>query len=318
MSTATSRAQPAVAVDTDADSAPQVTRWERLSFSIMRSALSVQVAVFGLPGLYRACKFFGLMEYLVNFKRRRRVRGMMRKVYGKDIDRKERRRMMRRLFMRQRCDKAFYLIFDTLPLDVVRSRFSIVNQHLLDEGLARGNGVYSLLCHHGAHHVSGMIMSVLGYRVGAVRDPKEGAMRRYIQSLWENKHPELPRAKMLYAGDFARTIYRALKENYAIGSALDVSRVRETRLKTVPVNIYGETREFLTGTLQIALRCKSTVIQSFIISEDNFHYRLELMGPMTDPETDHDTPELRQRLMQAYADNIADYVRRYPDHITRV
>lgn len=292
--------------------------WPRLSFSCVRAVLRVLLAVLGLRGLYRFCCLFGTVEYLINYKRRSRVRRMLRKVFGREITRAERRRMIRGHFMRQRCDKAFYLICDMLSSEQVARCFRIVNGALLEAGLARGRGVYVMLCHHGAHHVTGLTMSATGFRVGGVRDPHEGPLRTYMQSMWAKKHPELTPPRIIYSGDFAREIYRLFRDNFVLGSALDVTRVRDARLRTVPVQIFGETRHFLTGTLQIALRCKATVMQGFIVSRDDFEYTLELHGPMVDPATATETPELLADVMQRYADNIAEYARAYPDHITRV
>ncbi len=298
--------------------AADLSFWDRISFSSVRVMLRALVAVAGIHGLYRTCQAFGTLEYLINYKRRRRVKRLLKTVYGRELGGKDRRRAVRAHFMRQRCDKAFYLVCDLLPPEAVRQRFSIVNRRLMDEGLARGKGVYVMLCHHGAHHVTGLTMALMGYRVGGIRDPHEGPLRKYIHALWAEKHPELYKTRILYSGDFTRQIYRLFKDNYALGSALDVTRVRDDRLRTVPVRIFGGERPFLTGTLQIALRCGAVVLQGFIVSDDDFHYRLELHGPMADPETSSETPELLAEVMQKYADNIAEYARQYPDHITRV
>lgn len=295
----------------------EVGWWERFSFNCMRRLLKAHARAWGINGLYKSCAAFATLEYWINYKRRRRVGRMLDVVMGGELQPADRRRHIRRHFIRQRCDKVFYLIFDMLSREEVESRFSIVNRHLLDDGLKRGKGVYVLLCHHGPHHVTGMIMSLLGYRVGGIRDPNEGAVRRYVKTLWEEKHPDLPRARVLYSGDFVRQVYRLFKDNYALGSALDVTRRREAWQKTCPVRIFGETREFLTGTLRIALRCNAAVLQGFIVAEENFHYRLEFTGPMIDPETKSVTPEQIQQVMQQYADNIAEYARRYPDHVSR-
>ena len=291
--------------------------WEKLSFSSMRQLLRWHTQAWGVSGLYTSCRAFAAIEYAINYKRRRRVSRMLDVVLDQRPTGAERRRLIREHFMRQRCDKTFYLIFDMLSRQQVESRFSIVNRHLLDDGLAHGKGVYVLLSHHGAHHVTGMIMSLLGYRVGGIRDPNEGAMRRYVQTLWEKKHPDLPRARILYAGNFVRQVYRLFQDNYALGSALDITRRRAPWQKTCPVRIFGETRAFLTGTLRIALRCGAVVLQGFVVGDDDFNYRLELTGPMIDPDSDVQSSERIAEVMQQYADNITAYARRYPEQVSR-
>lgn len=291
--------------------------WERTSFACMRGLLRAHTAVWGWRNLYRSARFFATLEYLTNYKRRRRVGQMIDVVFGGTLSREDRNHWIREHFRRQRCDKVFYLVFDYLPTERVRECYSIVNRELIDSAIARGRGVYVMLSHFGPQHVAGMTMSALGYRVGGVRDPNEGAMRRYIQRLWDEKHPDLPRAKVLYSGNFARDIYRLFKENYALGSSLDVTRQRDATSRTVAVQVYGETRDFLTGTLQIALRCGAAVLQGFIVGEEDFRYRLELMGPMCDPDNAKESPELIAEVMQKYAENLEMYARRHPDHVMR-
>jgi lauroyl/myristoyl acyltransferase len=318
-SASTSDVQPTAtpAADSDARRAGKkgATAWERFSFSCVRAFLRALLTLTGLRGLYWTCRLFGTAEYLVDYHRRRRVKRFLAVVYGKEFGGAARRRMVREHFMRQRCDKTFYLIFDMLSLEQVQARFRIGNRELLEAGLARGRGVYVMMCHHGAFHIAGMALSALGYRVGGVRDPKEGAVRRFAHELWDKKHPTLPRIRMIFSGDYVRPIYRMFQDNLILGSSLDVARVRDPRLSSVKVNFFGQQRPFLTGTLQIALRCKATVVQGLMTSGDDFCYRLDLVGPMSDPEQASETPELLASVMQRYADNITDFVRKHPDHI---
>jgi len=84
--------------------------------------------------------------------------------------------------------------------------------------------------------------------------------------------------------------------------------------------MFGETREFLTGTLQIALRCGSSICQAFVVSRPNFYYRLIVHPPVYVPDDNHigDDPALVERIMQQYADGIAAHIREHPDHLSRI
>jgi len=314
----TQRAQADAAAQAErAEREASISAWDWFSLTCVRQFLRVGLALFGLRGLYKFCRGFGTLEYWINHKRRRRIRRMLTTVYCGQISRADMRRHIRAHVMRQRCDKAFYFLGDLLTTDQMRARFTISNRELLDAGLARGKGVYAMTSHHGAYHITGLTMTALGYRVAGIRDPNESPLRRYIQAQWSDRHSELPRPQVLYSGDFARQIYRLLRDNYALGSSLDVNRLRDTRLATVPVNIYGETRQFLTGTLQIALRCGATVIQAFMVAHDDFMYELRLLGPFTDPDTDRESPELLASVLQRYADNIEKHAREFPDQVMR-
>jgi len=292
--------------------------WKQCAFQSVRVALWLLTKVLTLNGLYRFAAFFGTLEWCINYKRRRVFAQRLERVFGNVLSRSRRRRETLGHFRISRCDKVLYLIMDLLPRASVLGRFHIGNRELLDQGLAGGNGVYVALSHHGAHHVAGLCLALLGYRVAGVRDRKEGAMRRFIQQRYERKYPEFRKIRMIFSDAYPRDIYRCLKDNYTLGSALDVHRPRGRHQKTVPVTIFKEQRNFLTGTLQVALRSGSAVLQGFIVSEPGFHYRLELLGPLVASGDRGETPELLADVMQAYAENIESYARRHPTHLTRM
>ena len=271
-----------------------------------------------LDGLYRFGRFFGTLEWCVKYKRRRVFARCLGHIFGAELTPAFRRRQTLAHFRLSRCDKIFYLIMDLLPRDAVLARFHIDNRELLEQGVARGKGVYVTLSHHGAHHVTGLCLALLGYRVAGVRDRKEGSIRRFIQEKYDQKYPEFRKIRFIFSDAYPRDIYRCLNENYTLGSALDVHRPREAHQKTATVTVFGEERKFLTGTVQIALRCGATILQGFVISEPGFHYRFQLLGPLVEPGRSDETPQLLADVMQAYAENVEAYARRHATHITRM
>jgi KDO2-lipid IV(A) lauroyltransferase len=295
-------------------------RWyDRLKFGLVRWVLAGWATVFSLKGLYLFGVWFGTIEYLINFKRRARYRRELADVFPEGLTRTRRRKIIRGYFCRTRCDKLFYLIFDRLPREKIMRRIRFHGRQYLDEGLRRGHGVYTMLSHHGSHHVAGLLTALLGYKCAGVRDRNEGALRIYVQDKYAKTFPEYAAIRVLYADSFPRDIYRCFQENRVVGTALDVGRVRGETLKTCPVRIFGQTREFLTGTLQVALRCQATICQAFVVSRPNFYFRLIVKPPLHEPVEGNggETPERIQEIMQRYADGIEAHVREHPDHISR-
>ena len=181
------------------------------------------------------------------------------------------------------------------------------------------------------------MLSLLGYRLTGIRDRNEGVLRTYMQQLAATKMPEFKAVQMLFSDDFPREIFRCFRENRLVVSALDVNRDRGDRLKTCPVQYFRETREFLTGTMQIAMRCGATVVPTFVVSRPNYYYRIVIEPAIYVPETPGATvgappaaadtvgaaasaaagaPAL-PLVMQRYADAIAAHIRAYPDHLSR-
>jgi KDO2-lipid IV(A) lauroyltransferase len=296
-----------------------LSRFTRAKFAVVRWFLMGWVRLFSLKGLHLLGRWFGTLEFLLNFRRRERYWRELQRIFGQELERSRGRKIIWHYFRRTRCDKLFYLIFDRLPRDKIMRRIRFQGRQYLDEALTRGHGVYVMLSHNGSHHVAGLLMALLGYRCAGIRDRQEGAIRTYVQERYAETFAEYAAVRVLYADSFPRDIYRCFHENRVVGSALDVGRVRGLTLKTCPVQIFGEQREFLTGTLQIALRCRATICQAFVVSRPNFYFRLIVHPPFHVPgdESDHGQVDLVQRIMQQYADGIAAHVREHPDHLSR-
>jgi lauroyl/myristoyl acyltransferase len=292
----------------------------RAKFALVRGFLWAWARTFSLRGLYLFGRFFGTLEYLINFKRRARYRRELHRAFPEGLERKREKRIIRSYFRRTRCDKLYYLIFDRLPRRKILRRIRFPGRETLDRALERDNGVCILLSHHGSHHVAAVLMALLGYKCAGVRDRNESALRRYMQDKYAETFPEFRAIRVLYADTFPRDIFRCFQENRVVGAALDVGRQRGQTLKSCPVRIFGETREFLTGTVQIALRCNATIAQGFVVSRPNFYFRLIVNPPLHVPDENdprsHD--ELIPEIMQKYADGIEAHVREHPDHLSRV
>jgi lauroyl/myristoyl acyltransferase len=304
------------------DSAEHRLSWYvRGKFALVRFLLWGWARLFSLKGLYLLGQAFGTLEYLVNFKRRARYRRALAQVFPEGLSARRRRRITLEYFRRTRCDKLLYLVFDRLPREKILHRVRFHGREHVDDALRRGNGIYLMISHNGSHHVFGLLLCLLGYKVAGIRDRNEGAARIYVQQKLAETFPEIAQSFRVYFADsFPRTTYRCFQDNCLVGSALDVSRVRGESSRTCPVRIFGETREFLTGTLRIALRCGATIAQLFLVSRPNFYFRLIVHPPLhvPDGEENGDSAQRVAELMQRYADGIEAHVREYPDHLSRI
>jgi lauroyl/myristoyl acyltransferase len=290
----------------------------RAKYMFVRGFLFAWARCFSLTGLYLFGQFFGTCEWLLNYKRRARFRQRLEQIYRHAIHAKDKRFIRRaswRHFTRTRCDKLFYLIFDKLPKEKILKRIKFHDRQLLDDALARNKGVYVCLSHYGSHHVLVLLAALLGYKCAGVRDRNEGNLRRYVQERYEETFPEFRAMRMFFADTYPRDIYRCFQEGYIVATALDVGRDRGSHLRTATVQMFGQDREFLTGTMQIALRCGAPVIQGFVVSRKNFYFRLIPKAVLLEPAGDN--PEALHTAMQKYADNIAEHIVEYPCHIAK-
>ena len=293
--------------------------WDALALSGTHRVIGGLLWLLRLGGLYRFGRVFGAIEWCVNHRRRRRFGAALQRILGREPTTVERRKATREFFMRSRCDKLFYLAFDRIPRARALELLSIGNASLLDEAVNRGRGVYLAMSHHGALHVIALLTALRGYKTAGVRDRREGPMRQFIQQRLDRRYPEFQRMRVLFADSYPRDIYRCLRDGYLVGSAMDVTRLRHANQKTEEVILFGEKQLFLSGPLRIAFRCGAPVLQAFVIAEEAFHYRLEIVEMLIDPDrTDADESTAVRQAMQTYAANVESYLRRLPSLMTRI
>ena len=283
----------------------------------VRSFLVFWIRCFSLSGLYMLGRFFGTLEYAIDYRRRGRVHRKLRAMFKDEFNVAWRRKMTWRYFMRIRCDKMFYTIMDRIPRGKLLNRIKLKGRRHVDAALARQKGAYVALCHFGSFHVAGLLGALLGYEVIGVRDPKESHVRRYIQRKYRETFPEVARMRLFYSGQFPREIYRQFHAGGIVASLLDVDRIRGGHLKTCPVRIFGETRDFLTGPVQMAVRCGATTFQAFVVSRRNFYYQLIVTPPLHEP-TGGDDESAIPDVMQRYADGVERFAREHPDHLMNI
>ena len=295
-----------------------MSTWERISFAAAHAATSALLFCLNLPGLYRFGRLFGTLEWLVDYKRRRRFAAAMKQVLGRSPTPAQRRRATHEYFMRTRCDKLLYLVLDRIPRETARALLTIENRSVLDEALARGHGVYLAMSHHGAQHVIAMLLALSGYETVGVRDQNEGALRRYVQRRFDQRYPEFRRTRWLFVDGYPREIYRCLRQGMMLGSAMDVSQVRNPNQKTEEVTVFGEKRSFLSGPIRIAIRCRAPVLQAWTQPEPDFRYRFKIIDTLVDPEQTTDEAEAVSRAMRVYAANLEKHVRGGPSLIGRI
>ena len=294
-----------------------LSRWQRVSFLAAHTAASALLRVLGLRGLYRFGRLFGTVEWIINYKRRKRFARKLRSLSCDSASGDRKASAARAYFMRLRCDKIFFLIFDRLSREQALSLFTITNKDWLDEAVARGQGVYLALSHNGAQHVGAICMALLGYKTAGVRDRNEGALTRFVQDRFDRRYPEFRRTRILFADSYPREIYRCLQDGYVLASSMDIGRVRGNPRQIIELPMFGEKRPFLSGPLRVAMRCGATVLQAFVISEPDFHFRLELVEKLIDPETSQGQEEVILGALTAYASNIETTIRKMPELLTR-
>lgn len=296
-----------------------ISWFNRAKYAVARGLLTAVMRLTGLRGLYWLCCAFGACEWFFLIAVRSRVKARLRRMLADRLTPRQISAATFRYFTRLRCDKTIYLIFDKIPREKILQRIDFQGQHNIDEALKRGHGLYIMISHYGSNYLAGLLMALQGYQVAGVRDRKEGALRRYVRAKYAQTFPEFRKLRMYFADVYPRGLYRSLRENWVVATALDVGRERAKNQRTVKINLFGQEYTFLTGTAQIAVRCGAPIIQGFVVSRKNFHFRMIAKEPLWDPQTGPQDEEAAiAQVMQRYAADIEDLLQKYPCHISKV
>lgn len=295
-----------------------LSAWEWVSLSAAHLVVSGMLAVFSLRGLYHFGRMFGTVEYLLDFKRRRRFREALGTILERKPTGPERRKWTHRFFVDSRCDKLFYLILDRLPREQAAQLLTIENEPLLRDCVNRGHGVFFGLSHVGSQHIGGVLLTQKGYKVTGVRDRNQSGMRRYVQDRLDRRHAGTEPVRMLFADSFPRETIRCYRDGCIVGSAIDIHRIRGEHQRVEYAEMFGEKRPFLTGPLRIALRCRAPVLHGFVTHDSHFRYRFELAGMLIDPETVEDEEAAVTQAVRTYARHLQDRLKSRPSLVTRI
>jgi KDO2-lipid IV(A) lauroyltransferase len=289
----------------------------RAKFALVRGFLWGWARLFSLGGLYQLGVVFGTCEWLCDYKRRRRVRQRVDEIFADRNDAPPAGRVVRRQFIRSRCDKLLYLVFDKIPKDKILARLEFRGEPDVKRALAKGRGAAVVMAHFGPHHLAFLLTALLGYRMIGVRDRKEGSLRRYVQEQLEKSFPEYRAVRWFYVDDYPRELFRSLREGYVLSSALDVSPTRGGNASTTTVRIFGKEQAFRDGTMRLAARRGAPVMQAYIVARPNYRFQLSVTPPLIDGAPGEVDEDVITAAMQQYADNVERHARRHPCHLSR-
>jgi KDO2-lipid IV(A) lauroyltransferase len=288
----------------------------RLKYMFVRGWLLSIVKLTGLDGLYAFGQFFGSCEYLLQYKKRKRIYIRLAEIFGQPLPAREARAIARRQMCRIRCDKMIYTIMDRIDRQTLMERFEIVGREHIDQAIDRGKGTFFMFSHQGAHHLAGILLTLSGYPIIGLRDPNESPLRMYIQEQYEKRFPEFNDLQITPSDSFARSFFKAFKNNDIVAAAMDIWRNRGN-VRTVKVSFFGQEREFVAGMTHIALRSRAVTLVGFILSQPGYHFQVIFYPWLTDPDRDTESDETIQRVMQDYAQTIENHLKKHPDHISK-
>ncbi len=233
------------------------------------------------------------------------VQDNMAHVLGLPIRSPRVRRIARQVF-RNQCKNYYDLlrIASMKPEQILASVREIEGLEHLDGALARGHGVVLASAHFGNFDLAGQVLALRGYQVtGIAEHLKPERLFRYVC-----RQRESHGLKFVPIDHSLRPVFRALRANEIVGSAIDRNVTDEGRL----VEIFGRPARLPDGYLRLALRTGAALVFCLCrrLPDNTFTIIVE---PELEIERSGDDSRDVAAAMPRVISLFEAYLRRYPD-----
>ncbi|MCP4724445.1 MAG: lysophospholipid acyltransferase family protein [bacterium] len=192
-----------------------------------------------------------------------------------------------------------------IPRERLEKFVSIENTEILDELLAQGKGVIGVTGHFGNVELLGVSIGRWGYPIDIISKPPSNKRVEDIMDKWRSESP-LNFIKK-------KEGVSAFRESLANKRMLTMISDQDAGKDGVFVDFFGIPSSTAPGLAVFALRSKAPVYSAFIINEDSRNYRIEIRRISTDDLSGKPQEKIKM-LLQRFADDLEEYVRKYPDH----
>ncbi|MFH1678749.1 MAG: lysophospholipid acyltransferase family protein, partial [Candidatus Omnitrophota bacterium] len=188
--------------------------------------------------------------------------------------------------------------------NIKNSQFGLVNQHFIDEALAKGKGVIILSAHIGNWEIGGVGLALLGYSIGAVALPhRHKSVDNFFNSQRQNKG-----LVVMPLGKAARSCLQLLRENKIIALAGDRLFNSNGRL----TDFFGMPTYLPEGPAAFSLKTGAVIVPGFVVRDKNNISNLIFEKPIEYRSSGDKERDLMQ-ILNKYKTIIEDYIRRYPE-----
>lgn len=186
---------------------------------------------------------------------------------------------------------------------LVEKKVRIENIEVLDEYLKAGNGVIALTGHIGNWELSGVVASILGYKVTAVAIP-------YLNPSVTNICKRIRNSKgleVILTGDNPKKILKTLKENRILAVLGD----RVFTEKGMPLKFLGIDTVLPRGPATLSVKVNTPLVAGFLVKE-GAHYRF-FFQRITPPPSSLTEEEKIDFLLLRGAEILEKVIMEYPD-----
>ncbi len=254
---------------------------------------------------FKLCESLGSLAHLFLLKERRKTLSNLTAALGKDVSKRELRRIAREVFRNAGRSLAEVLCWQKLGVNYLRTHVTLENPHHLLDAYKKGKGVIGLTCHFGNwEYLAAALANILRIRFAVIA--------REYSNPWLNRLLEETRRSMgvdvIYRGESGVAILRRLKRNEGLGILAD----QNTRGEGIVVNFFGRPAKTLRNVVELIARTGAPVVPLFIVrNKDLTTHRLIVENPLVFSHTNNEEENLKN-IAEVYTQALEDMIRRHP------
>lgn len=255
--------------------------------------------------LYTCANGIGCLGYYLARKQRLIAQESLSIAFGKDKTSRQIRQIAKDCFIFM-AKAAVELMFLLDRVDLLNSRVEITGKEILDNALAKGNGVILVSAHFGNFPLLLGKLALMGYKsAGIMRPMRDGRVEKIFQ------------AKRARFG--IKTIY-SQPRNTCVNSTIEALRNNEIVFIPIDqnfgtggifVDFFGTKAATATGPVVLAQRTKAVILPSFIIRQKDDCHKIIFEEPLI-LEKGSDFQETVVINIQRLTKIIEFYIRQYP------
>ncbi len=253
----------------------------------------------------RCGDLIGIFSFSVIRYRRDVSLNNLRKSFGDRYSEKEYKKIARRAYINIGRTLMELAMFPSLVKKDLSKNIKVVNGEPLKEYFKTGKGAVMISGHFGSWEMMGAYLAQSGWPI----DFLVGIQHNSLVNDLMNKHRAIFGIGLIEIGVAARGVFAAIKNGRGVAMLSD----QDAGNDGVIIDFLGRPASTSKGPAAFALKTNTPIFYGAFVREGLDHHTLYIEGPITVEKTTDKENDIK-RLTQAYSDQLARYITKYPDH----
>jgi KDO2-lipid IV(A) lauroyltransferase len=245
-------------------------------------------------------KAFSILRY-----RRRVTLNNLKRSFGDRYTDREYKQIGLRSYINLARSLIEFAMFPRLVKRDFSQKISVVNGEPLRAHFDSGKGAVMISGHFGSWELMGAYLARNGWPI----DFLVGVQHNRLVNDLMNRHRQIFGIGLIEIGVAARGVFSAIKNGRGVAMLAD----QDAGSDGVIIDFFGRPASTAKGPAAFALKTDTPVFYGAFVREGLDRHVLYVEGPIAVVKSKDKEDDIR-RLTQAYSDQLAKYIAKYPDH----